>query len=164
MPQAVAIFLLSPCKEKVLLIKRRDVPVFALPGGGVESNESAEEAAIREMGEETGLIVQPKRVIGHYFPINRLTKPTILIECEKIGGTECLSEETKGIEYFSLKSLPKLLPPPYEEWIKDGFAFQPPLFKPINSVTYRKFVFYLLKHPILVFRFLLARLNMPINT
>ncbi|NBO24836.1 MAG: NUDIX hydrolase, partial [Chlamydiae bacterium] len=56
MPQAVAIFLLSPCKEKVLLIKRRDVPVFALPGGGVESNESAEEAAIREMGEETGLI------------------------------------------------------------------------------------------------------------
>lgn len=164
MSLAVAIFLRSSCKKKVLLIKRRDVPVYALPGGGVENNEDPLHAAIREMREETGLDIEIIRIIGHYYPLNKLTHPTILYEGKKLGGIETSSNETQEVAYFPIDSLPSLLPPPYADWIQDGQKELQPLFKGIQSVTYGKFVFYLFKHPILVFRFILARLGRPINT
>ncbi len=164
MSLAVAIFLLSPCKTRVLLIKRRDVPVYALPGGGVDPGESPEQAAIREMKEETDLDVSIKRTIGYYYPLNRLTYPTILFECEKINGKESPSSETAAVEYFPLDALPYYLPPPYPDWIQDGVGQPTFLFKPIQNVTYLKLIRYLFSHPILVVRFLLARMKIPINS
>jgi len=40
---------------KVLLLRRRDFDVWGLPGGYVDAGESIAEAALREVGEETGL-------------------------------------------------------------------------------------------------------------
>ncbi|GAF65847.1 DNA mismatch repair protein MutT [Bacillus sp. TS-2] len=57
--------------EKVLLVKNRgkDTSYFTLPGGAVESGETLEEAAIREVKEETGLDVKVKGIfsIGEAF-------------------------------------------------------------------------------------------------
>ncbi len=164
MSSAVAIFLRSDCKKKVLLIKRRDVPVYALPGGGIDSNETAEKAAIREMMEETGLHVKVVRIIGYYYPISILTYPTILFECEKIGGHESISNETQEVEYFLIDKLPNPLPPPYAQWIQDAVKNTAPCFKPIEGVTIIQLFKFLFSHPILVIRFLLARLKIPINS
>src|SRR5579885_3187653 len=43
---------------RVLLIKREDFEVWALPAGGVESGETLAQTAIREVREETGLVVE----------------------------------------------------------------------------------------------------------
>jgi 8-oxo-dGTP pyrophosphatase MutT (NUDIX family) len=40
---------------RVLLCHRRDLDVWNLPGGGVESREMPDEAVVREVKEETGL-------------------------------------------------------------------------------------------------------------
>ena len=164
MCNSVAMILLSDCKKKVLLIKRRDVPVYALPGGGIESEESPYKAAIREMKEETGLDVTIERIIGYYYPINKLCFATILVECKKLGGVESQSDETIEVKYFDICNLPKHLPPPYLDWINDTLSFTEPLFLPISSVTYKKFFFYCFKHPILILRFLLSRFKVPFNT
>jgi ADP-ribose pyrophosphatase YjhB (NUDIX family) len=51
---------------KILLTKRSDVPMWCLPGGGVEAGESVAQTAVREVREETGLVVQLTRLVGVY--------------------------------------------------------------------------------------------------
>ena len=55
---------------QVLLIKRRDVEVWALPGGAIDSGESTAQAAIREVKEETGIDIDLVRLVGIYSSPN----------------------------------------------------------------------------------------------
>ena len=57
----------------VLLTRRQDNGRWCLPGGGMDPGESAAEACIREVFEETGLEVKVKRLVGIS------TSPDILI-------------------------------------------------------------------------------------
>jgi len=59
-------------RTKVLLTRRTDNGLWCVPGGGMESGESAAEACIREVWEETGLNVRVKRLIGVYSNPNQL--------------------------------------------------------------------------------------------
>lgn len=155
--------LFSEDRKKILLIKRRDVPVWVLPGGGIDSGESPEEAAVREMEEETGYKVTITRKVAEYTPLNRLARFTHLFECTLISGEPTLSSEAQGIAFFPLDKLPPL-PPPYPDWITDSAMNAPsPFQKKIISVTYTNLVKHALMHPILCGRFFLARMGIPFN-
>lgn len=162
--ESVAGILFSEDRQSILLIQRRDVPVWVLPGGGIEPLESSESAIEREFFEETGLQVVAHRLVGAYLPINRLAKATHLYECTLVSGTLCVSEETRRVQFFSLTTLPKEIPPPYLQWIQDTQQHMPPTTKYLIDITYKKLFIYLLSHPVLVFRFFLARLGIPYNS
>src|SRR6266566_5207563 len=52
---------------RLLLIKRGHEPgagLWSLPGGRIEPGETDTQALVREMLEETGLTVEPRRLIG----------------------------------------------------------------------------------------------------
>jgi 8-oxo-dGTP diphosphatase len=54
-------------RGRLLLIQRGHEPgkgLWSLPGGRVEPGETAADALVREMEEETGLAVEPGRLIG----------------------------------------------------------------------------------------------------
>ena len=161
--KSVAGVIFTKDRQSVLLIQRRDVPVWTLPGGGVDPNESSEAAIIREIVEETGFTVKIDRLIGDYLPINRLAKRTHLYECRIEAGTATLSSETKAISFFPLDQLPPM-PPPYLSWIQDGTKKLPPLQKKLVEVSYKALFKNALLHPILVTRFLLARFGLSINS
>jgi 8-oxo-dGTP diphosphatase len=53
---------------KVLIVRRARSPgagVYTLPGGAVESGETLQQAAAREVKEETGLDIAPIGLAGH---------------------------------------------------------------------------------------------------
>ena len=87
----------------VLLLKRRDVPVWVLPGGGVEHHETPQEALLRETFEETGLQTCITRQVGCYFPTNRLTHYTEVYEATCTGTGELTTgAQTRALAFSRL--------------------------------------------------------------
>lgn len=161
--ESVAGAIFSQDRKNVLLVKRRDVPVWVLPGGGVDSNESPDSAIVREIWEETGFRVKLVRLVNAYLPINKLARPTHLYECSILSGQPSPSQETKEVRFFPLSSLP-VMPPPYADWIQDAYLALPPQIKRLDRLTYFVLAKHICLHPILVVRFLLSRLGLPINS
>jgi 8-oxo-dGTP diphosphatase len=150
-------------RNQVLLIKRRDVPVWVLPGGGIESGETPEQAVVREVEEETGYCVKLSRKIAEYTPICRLARFTHFYECYILSGKPSLSDETQGVQFFPLDNLPPM-PPPYLDWIMDATAIHSEILKKeITGVTYLSLIKNLILHPVLVLRFLLTKIGITIN-
>ncbi len=150
--------------DKVLLIQRRDIPVWVLPGGGIDPGEPPEHAACREMEEETGLKVEIVRKIAEYTPINRLSRFTHFYEVRKVSGKLSTGPETFDLKFFHRSQLPKHLPPFQKEWIEDAFQNTPHVIrKKLTSVTYWKLAATFLQHPLLVIRFLLTKLGIHFN-
>ena len=61
-------------ESNILLIKRKNDPFkdhLSLPGGFVNEGELVEEAARREMWEETSLTIEPIEILGVYSDPNR---------------------------------------------------------------------------------------------
>jgi len=59
---------------KVLLVRRARKPalgIYTLPGGGVETGETLEQAVMREVREETALDIEPVALAGHREAIAR---------------------------------------------------------------------------------------------
>ncbi|MGD2169702.1 MAG: NUDIX hydrolase [Chlamydiota bacterium] len=163
--ESVITVIFSKQREEVLLIKRRDIPVWVLPGGGIEKNETPQVAALRETQEETGLICKVVRKIGEYTPVNKLARVTHLYELEILDGQPTTGPETKDIRFFNTNSLPKIIPPPYPEWIQDANMQTNELIrKELKNVNYTALFKNLLLHPILVARFVLSRIGLNINT
>jgi 8-oxo-dGTP diphosphatase len=63
----VNVVVFSRDRSLVLLQKREDFRVWAIPGGSIEPGESPEEAGIRETREETGYHVAIDRFVGEYW-------------------------------------------------------------------------------------------------
>jgi 8-oxo-dGTP pyrophosphatase MutT (NUDIX family) len=53
-------------RGRILLQRRRDNDLWALPGGGMEMSDSLPGAAVREVKEETGLDVEITGLVGTY--------------------------------------------------------------------------------------------------
>lgn len=151
-------------KTEVLLIKRRDVAIWVLPGGGIEANESPDLAAAREVEEETGVKVEVLRLVAKHTPINRLTRTSYIYECRPISGIPALSDETCEVGYFPLNKLPTPLFFLHKIWMDEALMNLPNVIEtPISQVTYTKLLIYFLKHPIQVVRALMARIGLPLN-
>lgn len=103
--------------QRVLLIRRADNGLWALPGGCQDLGETPMECAIRECREETGLIVRITALLGVYsskrYPYvhypwkdNKFTH--LLFRAEIIGGTITPSSETTQVAFFAHDQLPAL--------------------------------------------------------
>jgi 8-oxo-dGTP diphosphatase len=63
-PAAFGIAMRDGKLATVRVMRRGEQPYFDLPGGGIDPGETPQAAAVREFGEETGLIVRSGPVLG----------------------------------------------------------------------------------------------------
>ena len=164
MKQAINAIIFSENKDQVLLIERRDLPIWVLPGGGVDEGEKPEKAVVREFLEETGLSVKIKRKVSLYTPINRLGTTTHIYECTKISGEPTTGPETFDIGYYPINDLPKNFFHIHRDMLQDALEKSAQLItKPLDKVTYISLLKYFIKHPIRIIRFLLSKMDITIN-
>jgi 8-oxo-dGTP diphosphatase len=72
---------------RLLLVRRANEPgrgLWSIPGGRVEPGEDDATALVREMAEETGLLVQPGALVGR---IRRGRYEIADYRCTVLGGT-----------------------------------------------------------------------------
>src|SRR5215813_6119785 len=119
----------------VLLQRRDDNGKWGLPGGGVEPGESVRAAVVREVREETGLEVEPVRLIGVYsspehhqivtYPDgNVIHYVSTSFECRIVGGTLACGEESLELGWFDPERLPADFVPMHRIRIHDALEKQ----------------------------------------
>ncbi len=123
---------------RILLQRRSDNGRWGLPGGSVEIGESAREAILREVHEETGLTVEVERLIGVYsdpkLQVVRYGNGDVvhyvstLIECRILSGSLRTCEETLELRFFGPAELPDDLLLMHRIRIQDALANRPEAF------------------------------------
>ncbi len=93
--------------SQVLLSQRGDLNTWNLPGGRLDVGERLEEAALREVEEETGVTARIERAVGLYF-FDGWRRMNVLYAGTPSGGElRGKTRETRANRYFSRLSYPQ---------------------------------------------------------
>ncbi len=128
MPESASAIVFDETRTRVLLVKREDFRVWALPGGGIEANETHGQAAVREMCEETGYEIAIDRLVGRYShpQTPRGGDLRYLFEGHIVGGSVIRNgPETADVGFFPIDALPSRTTPWVKEYIADALANSP---------------------------------------
>ncbi len=110
-------------ERQVLLHRRRDFRVWALPGGTIEPDETGELAAVREVREETGYEIAIERFVGEYWRPQIPNGNGLVYLGRVIGGTPMQrGPETREVRWFPLNALPASLPRTHRVYIQDAIS------------------------------------------
>ena len=99
---------------KLVLVKRGHEPFegcYALPGGFVECGETTEEAAKREVLEETGVRTAIKSLFGVYSTPDRDPRGhtvSVVYELRRVGGRLKSGSDAAAVRLFPLSKIPPL--------------------------------------------------------
>ncbi|RXZ81953.1 NUDIX domain-containing protein [Paenibacillaceae bacterium] len=100
----------------VLLQRRSDKNLWGFPGGAMELGESAEETAIREVEEETSLIITIESLIGVYtkyfdeYPSGDKAQTIAFFYRGRIKGGQLATSNNESLElkFFQPDEIPEL--------------------------------------------------------
>lgn len=105
-------------RGRILLQRRRDNDLWALPGGGMDMSDSLPGTAIREVKEETGLDVEITGLVGTYTDPRHVIAYTdgevrrqfnVCFTARMTGGELAISDESTELRFVDpgeLQSLP----------------------------------------------------------
>jgi 8-oxo-dGTP pyrophosphatase MutT (NUDIX family) len=102
---------------RVLLQRRRDNGLWALPGGAMDMDESLPGAAVREVREEAGLDVEITGLVGTYTDPRHIIAYSdgevrrqfnVCFTAQVVGGSLAVSEESTEVRFVPVGELDAL--------------------------------------------------------
>lgn len=93
---------------RLLLVQRANEPgrgLWSLPGGRVEPGETDAAALVREMAEETGLVVEPGALVGR---VRRGRYDIADYRCRVVGGSLVAGDDALDARWCSAADLERL--------------------------------------------------------
>jgi len=113
-------------RGELLLIQRADSGVWLYPTGWCDVGYSAAEVVVKEVREETGIEVEPVRLIavldGLRLGFTRIPLYSLVFHCKAVGGElEAHPLECRDVGWFGPDGLPSPLVG-YERWGEHVFA------------------------------------------
>ena len=117
----VAVVVIASQDSRILMVKRDIDPMmgrWSFPSGYVDRGEVVEEAAVREVREETNVDVSLDALLGVY---SRRGAPVVLVAyaASITGGSPTAGDEAQAVELFASDDLPPLPFPDDEAIIAD---------------------------------------------
>jgi len=121
----VALVLVRQGDDVLLVRQSYGQRYWSLPGGMIEHGESVDQAAIREVKEETGLDVRLTRVVGIYSRPDE-DALAVTFEAEVVGGElHPAADDVSECRYFPLDHLPEPIRDHLRQRIADYRLDQP---------------------------------------
>ena len=121
-------------EQAVLLIRRSDNGLWALPGGALDLGESIADTAVRETYEESGIIIRVTGLVGIYSDPNHVIEYSdgeirqqfsITFRAEPVGGSLQTSSESTEVGWVSQDDTQRLdINPSMRLRIQHGFAMR----------------------------------------
>jgi ADP-ribose pyrophosphatase YjhB (NUDIX family) len=103
--------------NEILMQRRADNDLWALPGGTMDLGESIGQTAVREVREETGLDVEINGIVGVYSDPRHIIEYSdgevrqqfnICFSARLLGGTLRASDESTEVAWITPQSLEEL--------------------------------------------------------
>jgi len=118
-------------RERVLLVKRSVVPqkgLWCLPGGFMELGEAPEQAALRELKEETGLSGQIDMLLGISSNPSTLYHSVLMVGylVKSFSGTLIAGDDADDAGYFHYHDLPDIAFESHKSFIRMYYAVNSP--------------------------------------
>jgi 8-oxo-dGTP diphosphatase len=115
----------------VLLALRRELRGWELPGGRARTGEDERSALVREIREETGLVVEPVELVGEYRRRGFAAHCARVYRCRPGGGTLRPSDDTPAVAWYREGALPDTLFPWFRGPLLDALGPGP---RPVERV------------------------------
>lgn len=109
--------------ERVLVIRRRDNGKWEPPGGILEAHETILDGLLREVHEETGLLVEPERLTGVYKNMTRGIVALVFRARVHMGELRVTDETTKA-EWWTRQQVIEHLDEAYAVRVLDALDAQ----------------------------------------
>jgi 8-oxo-dGTP diphosphatase len=108
--------------RRLLAVHRRDTGAWVLPGGIVEPQEAITDAAMREVSEESGVLIEIERLSGIYQNLATNVVSFVFIATPRMAVALRSTPEADRVRWLTSIEAVELMSQPFADRVRDAYG------------------------------------------